>query len=81
MLSGIFHAKYKGIYQFTVSVAHCSYGEIDFELVRSRPGSRHSELILAVGKGTQNGKGSMSSYSQATVTVFAELCPNDQVRI
>ena len=62
-------------------MAHCSYGSIDFELIRRRPGSRYSEQILAVGKGDQSGHGSLGCYNQVTVTVYAELFSNDQVKI
>ena len=55
-----------------------NFVKIDFELIRGRPGSKHSEQILAVGKG---GTSDQINSHQVTVAVYAELCPNDQVKI
>ena len=75
-LSGTFKAKYKGIYQFSVTLLCGARSDLHFELVRGTPG--FGTKVLAVGKVKNR---DMHHTNQVTVTVFAELSPNDTVKV
>ena len=74
-LSGTFKAKYKGIYQFSVTLLCGACSNLHFELVRGSPG--FGTKVLAVGKANNKDK----HHTQVTITVFAELSPNDSVKV
>jgi len=75
-LSGTFKAKYKGIYQFSVTLVCGACSNLHFELVRGTPG--FGTKILAVGKAKNS---EIHHTHQVTITVFAELSPNDPVKV
>ena len=74
--SGTFKAKYKGIYQFSVTLLCGACSNLHFELVRGTP--NFGTKILAVGKAKNS---EIHHTHQVTITVFAELSPNDPVKV
>ena len=75
-LSGTFKARYKGIYQFSVTLLCGACSNLHFELVRGTPG--FGTKVLAVGKAKNS---EIHHTHQVTITVFAELSPNDPVKV
>ena len=75
-LSGTFKAKYKGIYQFSVTILCGACSNLHFELRRGTPG--FGTQVLGVGKAKNS---EIHHTHQVTMTVFAELCPNDPVMV
>merc|ERR1711990_832385 len=74
--SGTFKARYKGIYQFSVTLLCGACSNLHFELVRGTPG--FGTKVLAVGKAKNS---EIHHTHQVTIIVFAELSPNDPVYV
>ena len=81
VISGIFKAKYKGVYQFSVTISCGSMKhDLHFELRRA------TSVLLGLGSQVLANckakvKNDFFGGLPVTVTVFAELCPNDSVKV